>query len=117
MIFSGQAHQDRMKFARSSTCRRAAGQGASGDPGTTARRRGIDPTESATAVFNIRSQLDSELSKARAELRQLGSRSCSRMPHQVQVQSRRSRRSKSKFGMKPRWWMVSRKGLVHRLHV
>lgn len=33
----------------------------------------IDPVESATAVFNIRSQLDGELSKARAELSQLES--------------------------------------------
>ena len=83
---SERARLDRMDFARREV--------AAGERRLTKARQAIlvlqregeeiDPMESASAVFNIRSQLDAELSKARAELRQMES-FMQPEAHQVQV--------------------------------
>lgn len=87
---SERARQDRMKFARSEVHAGEERLAKARQAILELQREGeeIDPTESATAVFNIRSQLDSELSKARAELRQLES-FMQPDAHQVQVQKQK----------------------------
>jgi capsular polysaccharide transport system permease protein len=83
---SERARLDRMEFARREV---AAGETRLANARQAVlqlQREGeeINPVESATAVFNIRSQLEGELANARAELRQLES-FMQPDAHQVQV--------------------------------
>lgn len=72
---SERARQDRIQFARQEVDAGEQRLGKARQAILELQREGeeINPVESATAVFNIRSGLDAELSKARAELRQLAS--------------------------------------------
>ena len=83
---SERARLDRMEFARSEVKASELRLGDARQAILELQREGeeIDPVESASAVFNIRSQLDVELSKARAELDQTES-FMQPDAHQVQV--------------------------------
>lgn len=83
---SERARLDRMEFARREVAAGEIRLASARQAILELQREGeeIDPVESATAVFNIRSALDAELSKARAELRQLQS-FMQPDAHQVQV--------------------------------
>jgi capsular polysaccharide transport system permease protein len=72
---SERARLDRMEFARTEVQAGEQRLGEARQAILELQREGeeIDPVESASAVFNIRSQLDVELSKARAELSQMES--------------------------------------------
>lgn len=83
---SERARLDRMEFARQEVGAGEQRLAKARQAILELQREGeeINPVESATAVFNIRSQLDAELSKARAELGQLES-FLQPEAHQVQV--------------------------------
>lgn len=83
---SERARLDRMEFASQEVGAGEQRLGKARQAILELQREGeeINPVESATAVFNIRSQLDAELSKARAELHQLES-FLKPEAHQVQV--------------------------------
>jgi len=72
---SERARLDRMAFARKEVRASEQRLAKARQAILNLQREGeeINPVDSATAVFNIRSQLEGELSKARAELRQLES--------------------------------------------
>ena len=72
---SERARLDRMEFARTEVQAGEQRLGEARQAILELQREGeeIDPVESASAVFNIRSQLDVELSKARTELSQIES--------------------------------------------